>query len=253
MGHTCVAWLEDEDRSGAATQLAGVADYLSIKDGDNMRLVEPYKFVNLIYSWSEFAAYYPNSMALDGASLLIPHRFEKGIGLNLTSPSLVYDFRDGPIQLVPGENYNVSGFEVDEAGVAHFLGLVMVIADGIIPKGPRPQITHIMNATATASGAGVWVDLPLTLTDDLPKGTYDMLGARALSATLVAARVNLKNYVERPAIIPGTTENYPTHSFNDYWGKGYRFDFPDNVPTLEVLEVTGSGTVQFEAYLRKVA
>ena len=100
---------------------------------------------------------------------------------------------------------------------------------------------------------GVWVDAAITLTDTLPKGDYEMLGARALSATLVAARMNFKEHIERPAIIPNTTENYPTHSFNDWWGKPYRFTYPDNLPTVEILECTGSGTVQVEAYLRKVA
>ena len=254
MGHTSIAWLEDEDRSGAATNIAAVPDYLGIigSDADRLRMAKPYDNVILAYTWSEFAAYYPLSMSLDAASLKIPYRFEKGIGLNLTSPNLVYDFRNAPLPFLAGEDLTVNGFEVDEAGVAHFLGMVLIVADGAVPQSPRPQITHIMNGTATATTAGVWVDAAITLTDTLPKGDYEMLGARALSATLVAARMNFKEHIERPAIIPNTTENYPTHSFNDWWGKGYRFTYPDNLPTVEILECTGSGTVQVEAYLRKV-
>jgi len=253
VGHTSVAWLESADRSGTAAAISAVSDYFAITSGDNLRLVEPYKFVNLAYMISNSGTYYPTSMSLDGASLAIPHRLEKGIGLNMTSPNLVYDFRDNPFSLPTGENLTATGVEVDEAGVAHYLGLVLIVADGKIPKGPTPQLTHIMNATATATTAGSWTDLALTLTDTLPKGTYEMFGARALSASLMAARMNFKEYKERPAIIPNTVENYPSHSFNDFWGKGYRFEYPDNLPTIEVLECTGSGTVTLEAYLRKVA
>jgi len=248
---TCHAWLEDEDRSGAATGIAAVTDDLVVTSGDNLRFRRDMPLIALLYGWTEFAAYAFNQAKISGPTIAgNPLRITKGIALNYLNEGQIYDFRDAPLAILrPGDNITVEGYEEDESGVAHYLGVVAVVSDGSIPKQSPLPITHIHRCTATATTAGAWTKLALTEVDALPAGQYQMLGARVEHASLVAARFMFKGIEARPAVIPVERAVDCVHSFNSFWGKPIPFIMPDGLPKVEVLEVTGSGTVECELYL----
>lgn len=254
MGHTVHAFLESEDRSGAETFIAAIADGLITTSGDNIRLRKDLPLIALLYPWSNNATYQPSSMRLSSPSIAgNPIRLIGGVGLNFLGGG-IYDFRDAPLNLIrPGDNVTAYGFEEDEAGVAHYLGLALIVSDGQIPKGPRPQLTNIHKCTCTATTAATWTTLSLTETDSLPSGTYEMYGARVLHSAIMAARFIFKGIEERPAVIPINDIDEVLHPFSEYWGKGYKFTIPDGLPSIEVLETAGSGTVSVELFLRKIA
>ncbi len=251
MPQTCHAWLEDEDRSGAATGIAAIADDLCITSGDNLRFRKDLSKIALLYAWTEFAAYAVNQIRLSAPTIAgQPIRVTKGVALNYLAEGLIYDFRDQPLDLIrPGDNVTANGYEEDEAGVAHYLGLVAIVTNAPIPKVPTMPITHIHRCTATLTGAAAWTQLALTEVDALPAGEYNMLGARVECATAVAARFVFKGLEPRPAVIPTTRSQDHVHSFSQYWGKPVPFKMPDNLPDLDILECTGSGTVEVELYL----
>lgn len=254
MGHTVHAWLEDEDRSGAEKGIAAVSDQLIETSGDTLKLRSGRNHIALMYMWSEFAAYYPTEARINAASYPDGQnlRLYKGVGLNFTAENLIYDFRDNPRPMVAGETLTGYGWEVDEATVAHYMAIVLIVSDGRIPKGSAPSDTMVVQATATASAAAAWTTLTMTLRDSIGAGIYEMYGARVMSATCAAARFIFVGLWDRPAVIPTSRENDVSHSFNEFWGAPIQFAYPANLPKLEILEVTGSGTVKIELYLRKI-
>ena len=251
MPQTVHAWLEDEDRSGATAGLAAVADDLVVTSGDNLRLRRDMALIAMAYGWTEFTTYAFNQLKLTSPTIAgNPLRLTKGVDVNFLNEGQIYDFRENPLNIIrPGDNVTVEGYEADEAGVAHYLGLVIVVSDGSIPKKSPLPVTHIHRCTATATGAGAWTQLALTETDALPAGVYQMLGARVEHASLVAARFIFKGMEARPGVIPTTLAKDHVHSFNNFWGKAIPFTMPDGLPDIEVLEVTGSGAVEVELYL----
>lgn len=250
MPQTVHAWLESEDRSGAAKGLAAIADTLIVTSADYLRLRGDMPLIALAYLWSNSATYIPVIATLTAPTIASnPLIFKKGIGLSM-KPNLIYDFRDNPLAVLrPGDNNSVSGYEDDEAGVAHYLGLALVVSDGSIPKVSPMPVTHIEQATATATSAAAWTTLALTLTNDLPSGVYRMLGARVEHAGAFAARFIFKGMESRPAVIPVQAAEVAVHPFSNFWGKPIPFVMPDGLPKLEILETAGSGTIYVELYL----
>ena len=258
MGQTCVAWLEDEDRSGAAVGLAAVSDPdMIITSGDNLRIRKDVPLVAMMYAVTEFAAYAVNNIRISSPSIASnPIRITKGVALNYTSPELIYDFREAPIHIAKvGDNVTAYGYEEDEAGISHYLGCVLILSDGWITKERppgSPAITHIHRCTVGAATEAAWSALALTQTDDLPAGEYDMWGARVESATAVAARFIFKGMDLRPAVIPVTRSQDPVHPFSQYWGAPIRFTMPDGLPTLDILACAAETPGDVELYLTKV-
>jgi hypothetical protein len=260
MGVTCHAWLEDEDRSGAAAGIAAVADQMAGDvSGDNLQLSGSYPYIYAMYTITEFAAYPPVIMTLDGASFELPIITTKGIALNVNNDGQVYDFRRSPLKppiISPaGENITATGYETDEAGVPHYLGHVLFVTDS--PNVPVEQAafpTHITRATVSAvSAAGAWETETLTLTDDLPAGRYALLGARVETATPCAARFILKGYADRPPVIPVSRNTDPVPAMSQWIGTtGYQFWYPGNLPQLEMLTMAAETPTDCELYLHQV-
>ena len=229
-----------------------IADTQIYTSGDNIQLNNRLNQLAMLYVWSNSATYMPQTARLEASSLgSNPLRFTKGIGLNMVS-GCIYDFRSNPIKRLPvGENIAAYGVEVDEAGVAHVLAVIAIVADGRMQKENNQEITHIHRITVAAATDSVWSRPVQTEQDTLPSGTYEMFGARVENAAIASARFVFKDYLERPAVIPVQAANQPVHEFSQFWGKGYRFTYPNNLPQVELLAV-GTGTSELELYLRKV-
>lgn len=254
MGQTVHAWAEDEDKSTTEAGLTAIADQLIETSGDTLKLRAGRNKIALMYMWSKEAAYYPLEARINAASYPDGQnlRLYKGVGLRFISENQIYDFRSNPREMVPGEVLTGYGLNVDNAGNAVTMGIAIIVSDGPIPKGPIPSDIMVVQATATASAALAWTTLTMTLRDSIGAGIYEMLGARVMSATCFAARFIFPGLWDRPAVIPTINEMDVSHSFNEYWGAPVKFAYPGNLPKLEILECTGSGTVKIEMYLRKV-
>ena len=253
MPQTAHVWIEDEDRSGAEVGIASIADSLITRTGDTLELREDLPYIALAYLWSEFVSYPPLFAKLLSASVRQnPIRLTKGIGLNYLNQHQIYDFRANPLKKFrPNEPITCSGFDTDEAGVAHYLALVLIVTNQRIPTLPLPELTHIHRCTTTATTAGAWSTLTLTEVDSLPVGDYEMWGARVEHVSAVAARFIFTGKEIRPAVIPVSLVTDCVHPFSQNWGKGIKFH-TSRFPKLELVEVTGSGTVEVEMYLKKV-
>ena len=94
MPQTVVAWLESEDRSGAETLIAAIADNLHVTDGDNLRFRNDLRQIALAYVWSDDATYQPVDMKLSSPRISgNPLRVIRGVGLNFLCGG-IQDFRE---------------------------------------------------------------------------------------------------------------------------------------------------------------
>ncbi len=254
MGQTVHAWLQDEDRSTLETGLIAIPDQLIETSGDTLKLRNGRNRIAMMYMWTDDGTYFPLAGRINAASYPDGQnlRLAKGVGLNFVSENQIYDFRSNPRYMVPGEVLTGFGVEVDEAGVAHYLGIALIVSNGPIPRGPLPSDIMVVQATATASAAAAWTTLTMSLLDSIGAGIYEMYGARVMHPTCFAARFIFPGLWDRPAVIPTITETNVSHSFNEFWGGPVQFAYPGNLPKLEILECTGSGTVKIEMYLRKI-
>ena len=237
MPQTPIAFLEDEDRSGAATGIAAVEDDLFNTSGDNIEFRNDMRKIALAYMWTEFAAFPPvlgtiNSAAIRGN----PIRLTRGIALNYLAEGQINDYRAAPLgRIRSGDDVSFTAYEADEGGVAHFLGLVLFLSNAPIPlTTPRPT-NLIHRCTVGATSAAAWKKLQLTEQDPLPAGIYYMNGARVESATAVAARFVFKGMESRPGVIPVTRSQDNLHPMSRAWGASIPFRIPGDLPKLEML------------------
>jgi len=101
-----------------------------------------------------------------------------------------------PITLTGEEALN---FQVSTDDTARSTGLVW-LADG--PVAPvTGKIYTVKCTSATTLTPYEWTNGPLTFTQDLPAGRYQVVGMRAQSAGLIAARLVFPGYAWRPGVI----------------------------------------------------
>ena len=129
----------------------------------------------------------------------------------------------------------MTGYEADEAGVAHWFGGVLVVSNAPIPLTSPYPTNLVHRCTVGASTSGTWTTLPLTEVDNLPAGTFYMLGARVESASAIAARFIIQGQENRPCVIPCTRSQDSLHPFSRYWGSAIKFEAPNQLPKLEIL------------------
>ena len=254
-----VAWLEDEDRSGAATGLSAVADNDQnvITSGDNLRFPQGYPYVYMTYFLTEFSAYPIQRATVSQASRANnPFIMNKGIAKNFLSPNQIYDFRRKPQKWNTGEDTTVQSVEDDEAGVAHKNAVVFFLTDssnGIRGGRPPMPITHVHTCTIGSMTTDVWTSSSLTEINALPRGEFICWGGRIHSASPAVFRLNFDNIDDRPPLIPCASETEPTHPYNEFWGTSkYKFSIPDGLPSIDGLCLASETPSEIELYLTKV-
>jgi len=114
------------------------------------------------------------------------------------SPPNFHNRFANPLPMEGDENVNTLMAE-DAAGASRVNALVW-FSDG--PVTPVTGPIYTVRATgATTLVANTWTNGALTFTQTLPKGTYDIVGMRAQSAGLRAARLVISGLSWRPGCI----------------------------------------------------
>ena len=102
------------------------------------------------------------------------------------SPPAWLDMRNAPLQLVAGEDLRA---EEDSNPTAAALSWVLLwFSDGAPTPIGNARVFSVRGVDTGALTADVWSTAVLTLDESLPKGQYDVVGARFQSATCVAGR-----------------------------------------------------------------
>jgi len=147
-----------------------------------------------------------------------------------------HDRFDTPIPLDKAEALHFQ--VVQEAGVFRSWGLVW-LGDGEaarLPSGPLSTVRATASVTLTPNE---WTNGALTFVQTLPAGTYAIVGMRAQSAGLVAARLVIPGYSWRPGCIGFDADQDLEYRRFRYGGMGVWGEFDHNEPpTVDFLSIS---------------
>jgi len=235
------AFSEAVDPAGAFNALTGVLDSVLSVVGDNVQVPTLNKIIA--------AAAGVETTAAQQARITAPSR--RVLALQRVAPTQgaaaavslpgdphrVSDWRLTPLQMVTGEQVN---FEINsDPAVAQIQWGLIWFADALTPPGNGPYFT-IRATGATALVAHNWVLVPIVMSENLPRGRYQLVGLRAQSTTLVAARAVFVGTGSQGAWRPGVMGcNTDRHLEDDMFrtgGLGVFGEFEDtDLPSIECL------------------
>jgi len=153
-----------------------------------------------------------------------------------------------PLQLVTNEPMDV----FIQNGAAVMNRALVTLADG--PLRPVQGKIYTIRATGAATlVTATWVNTPLTFSQALPAGHYQVVGFRAVGANLVAARIFFIGSAWRPGCYAANlSDNNEWPDFR-YGGIGVWGEFDNTTPpSVDCLGVTDTAQ-EFEFDLIKTA
>jgi hypothetical protein len=234
---TTVAWYKSVDPAGAFTTLNGVADQHVTVSGTDILCPTLNQIIASFACVDQTVAaqlkWRTPSLLADGFEEFIP---ALASGLKLANPPAIDDCHLNPVPLVPVEAIQAWVLSDPAAAAGHYA--VLFLADGNIAP-VKGRIRTIRCTAAITLAAGTWVNGALTFPTSLKAGNYQIVGMRAESANLVAARLVIPGFSWRPGVpgsIAQTMMDYQL--FRDgnlgVWGQFYHA----SPPTIDCLGVT---------------
>lgn len=155
-----------------------------------------------------------------------------------------------PITLDADEALNA--FVTDTAGGAERDPVLAWLGDGnyAVPAG---EVFTIRAASATAAVAFAWTNVPMVFAQALPAGKYSIVGFRAESANMIAARLVGVGYQWRPGCLGYATGNLvePAIFRNGRLGEWMTFNH-NTPPTVDILCMVADAAQIFHLDLIKV-
>jgi len=239
--HTA-AFAEDIDPLGALVNIAAVNDDSIFTSGDDIRVPVPLPF--LIGAAGLISATVPVQAQMQSPSLRQVANIDVepvGLGLVFGDPSEVAMHPGNPIPLRGDESLNFLVNTTPAAGAELHYGIVW-FGDGAQQQvnGDIFSVRSTMGVTAVANA---WVNGPLTFGQDLPVGTYDVVGMRVRAAGLVAARLNFIGAAWRPGVAGAVAINDNMGMHFRYGKMGVWGSFHTNTPpSVEIIAAAGAVT-----------
>ena len=190
MPFTLAAWWQSVDPAGAFVALTGVADQHLHVVGPDIQVPSLSQVIALAAgvetTVAQQARFSTPSRRVLSLERVTPTQGNAAAASQPGNPHRLMALSDSPLLLVPGEQAN---FEINSnpAAVQAQWGLAWFAAAA--PPLVKGNIFTVRADGATALVAGAWTLCPLVFAEDLPRGRYQVVGMRAQSATLVAARL----------------------------------------------------------------
>lgn len=160
-----------------------------------------------------------------------------------STPHVWMDRMENPIKLDGTEPLEAL---IMAGAAAQHNSVIILLGDG--PVAPvKGDIRTIEALAAIAAVADTWTNVALTFQDTLPSGRYQMVGLKAMSTTMMAARALIPGQYARPGVL-GT--QVPSDLELERFRKGnpgIMGEFMhDNPPTLDILcNAADAAAVQF--------
>lgn len=245
---TTVGWLEDINQAAAYAFLTALADQHVTIVGDDIRV--PSLLNKLVAIAGLIDTTVAGRARLVSPSLrrrsnyyIAPLNGQAAAAQEPNSPQAIVDLRANPITLITGENLSVETLATPAA--VQDQSVIVWLADGpIVPiTGP---IFSIRALSATVAGVNVWTNVPIVFDEDIPRGRYQIVGLRPMSAGMVAARIVLVGAPNRPGALGvdliGDIQSEIFRNGNmGVWG-----EFEDtDPPTIDVLSISADAAQEF--------
>jgi hypothetical protein len=196
MAYTTIAWVSQVDASAGLANVAPAVD-------DHVHVAGNYIYVpafakNLAGAYAAGAT--PARAQLRSPSirqLFYGEINPMSSGLEPDSPAPMWDIFDSPFPLSEAEPMEA----LIQAGTgSQYNCVVAFLSDGPVTKDRRPHLT-IRAVGGSAAVAYTWTNSVPTFSDTLPAGEYDIVGFRAQSTTMIAARLFVPGSATRPGVL----------------------------------------------------
>ena len=156
------------------------------------------------------------------------------------SPHVVVDKRSGPLQLKTAEQLNAAVHS--DTTLAAVQWCFVWLAD-TVPAPVSGDIRTIRATNTSTLTAGAWTNGALTMDEALPVGNYDVVGMRAQSAGLLAARMLFKNQFHRPGVLGTDAQEDLEHPMFRFGQLGVFGTFhTTNLPSVDFLSLSGDSS-----------
>jgi len=231
---------ETIDAAGALVNIAALADDVIATSGDDLRVPSLNQILAIAAGVASGGEGYAR---LDAPSLLrktrqyiSPVNGNGDADAEPGSPPAVMDFRDNPLRLRSTED--IQALIDSDTTSAQFQWLLALFSDGQVVKPSGEIFTVRATATATLT-VDVWTQTQVTFQDNLPAGEYAVVGMRAISAGLIAARLVFRGGEGwRPGCIGLDSDSDLDHPMFRHGGLGVWGRFSHNSePAVEFLSV----------------
>ena len=240
MSFTTVGFLEDIDPAGIFEALAALADQHVTIVGDDIRIPSLNQVVAIAGGSDGVVAprlrLVSPTLRRRSNFLVAPLNVQNAAAVEPDSPHAIVDLRANPLVLVAGENLNAE--LLSNPAAVQDQWCIVWLADGPIVPVTGP-IFSVRVVSATAAVANVWTNVPVVFDEDLPRGRYQIVGLRPMSAGCVAARIVLVGVGVRPgALGTDVIQDIESPLFR-YGQMGVFGEFEDtDPPTLDILSIS---------------
>lgn len=222
---TLIGYSESQDTSGVLANLAALTDQHVTVNGDDILVPPLNKVIGYHAIGVNFTQGQLSSPSLRRRTLI---DIEPGdVGTEPTSALLWHDRFDSPIQLITNEALNFLAAE-DAAGASRVTGLVWLGDGENLPIGGDFFTVRATNGSTLTANA--WTIGALTFTQTLPAGRYQVVGMRAQSAGLIAARLVFVGGFWRPGCIGTDADGDLDNPRFRYGNGGLWGEFMHNTP-----------------------
>jgi len=238
-------WFESVDQGSAAADIAAIPDEAVTVSGNFVRCPDALPnllgaaFVSISTDFTRARVESPTLRTLANFDILPVNR----IATPESNPAIAW-LGPNPQPLTAGEDVSFNT-NTDNVGVVAIYGAVW-FGDGPV-AAVNGAIFTVRCTAAITQAAGVWTNGALTFSQDLPVGTYDVVGIRVEAAGLVFARLVFVGLPFRPGVLGAITPASLDVPSARYGRGGLLGTFAQrNPPTLDVVGVTGTAQ---EVYL----
>ena len=248
MVFTLIAYSESQD-SAALVNVAALVDPHVRVVGDDIVVPSALPYVGGVYAIGADIT----RAQLVSPSIRRRYPFEVTpieIAAEPADPVKYNPFFSSPIGLDADEALNFQAAE-NNASAGRCSGLVW-LCDGATTPISGEEMFTIRSTNASTLVAFTWTNGALTQSDTLPAGTYAVVGMRASSAGLIAARLVFSQYPWRPGCIGSDTLGEQGVPIFRMGGLGIWGEFAHNTPpTVDFLSLSAdtSQTVDLDLVL----
>ena len=237
-------WFQDVDQGAAAADINAIPDETLFTSGDIIRV--PPEVSNLVGITGLTAATTFTSAQLQSPSLrtlankdVIPF----GRAATFTAPPPINWFGNNPLKLMGDESLAFQT-NTDHGSAIEIYGFAWLSDGAIAPISG--EIFTVRCTAAITLADGTWTNGNLTFTQDLPFGDYAVVGMRAESANIIAARLVFPGGRWRPGVpggnASGDNDFLPLRAGNS----GVLGTFNSNSPpSVDAIGVTDSAETIF--------
>lgn len=238
-------YFQDVDQAAAAADIAAMPDESVTVSGNFVRcpgdlpFLLAAAFISVCSTFVRARVESPTLRRMANFDILPVNR----IATPEAIPCIAY-LGENPAPLTGGEDISFNT-NTDDGAAIEIYGMIW-FGDG--PVVPASGAMFTVRATAGITQAdGVWTNGAITFSQDLPVGSYDVVGLRVQAAGLVAARLVFVGGGFRPGVLGAITPAALDVPTARYGRSGVLGTFDSrSPPTLEVVGVTGTAQ---EVYL----